>query len=168
MHATYGTNGRLWAFARPTPPARTQGIVILYFVRPVLFGALPSSRDAFPHPHSIFCFLRFHREILRFVPPNPFRPVGDNKKHFRMHFGRFRTLRLDGDGSSTRNRHFVPRRQAFGIRFREIDRCRFRRISVCRKRRVNAHHFASGLHIVNRQQAFVGQIERGSHQVVRT
>jgi len=41
----YVTNGRLPAFARPTPPARTQGVVILYFVRPVLLllGALLSS-----------------------------------------------------------------------------------------------------------------------------
>jgi hypothetical protein len=135
---------------------------------PALRPSRISSRDAFPRPDSIFCFLHFHRKILRLVPPDPFRPVRDNKEHFRMNLERFDIVRLDCNCSSTRNRHIVPRRQDFGIRLREINGCRFRKISVCRKRRVNAHHFASSFHIVNRQQAFIGQIEPGSHQVVRT
>ena len=124
-----------------------------------------SSRDAFPCPRSIFCFIRFHRELFRFVPPHPFWSVRDDKEHFRMDFPRFQIVLVDCDCSPTRNRHFVPGRQDIDMGLREIDRCWLHKISVSQRRHVNARDFASGVHIVNRQPAFVVQTEHGSRVV---
>lgn len=119
-------------------------------------NAIPSSRNAFPYPLSIVCFLRFHWELFRFVPQEPTRSVGNNNKHFCLDFRCFHTVQLACDCSSTWNRHLVSRKQGSGTGFGKID-CGRPQMSVSGRRYIKAHDLAYGFHVVNWQGTLIGE-----------